>query len=432
MTRGPGLLRFRRRDYLGPRSVPLDRAVRDAVEAETGRGPKGRSGSSPSCARSVTASTRSASTTASTRAVTEVEAVLAEVTNTPWGERHAYVLPGGQGDLAKRLHVSPFMTMDHVYAPRRRSRPAPRGPHREPPERRAVVRRHARAAPPRADAALSGSSRGPLPARERTGARADLRTRDRPEARRRPGPPASGRRRRVIDRSSRRLLSLFLRRIRTGTLTVIEDGERRVYGSGPPAATIHRALAEDVAAGADRQPWAWPRRMPSGLWDSPDLAALVRLAARNAAGLDRLRALIAPVRVPIQRIRATARRSTRDRSRRDIAAHYDLGNELFSRMLDRTMSYSCAVFDDPRRDARRRAGRQARADLRQARAARDGPPARDRHRLGGSGDPRRRDARLPRHHDHDLPRAARTRASPRCAAPDSGTASRCCTTTTAT
>ncbi len=149
----------------------------------------------------------------------------------------------------------------------------------------------------------------------------------------------------MIDRIARWLLSLFLRRIRTGTLTVIEAGERRVYGSGPPAATIHvrsprmwrmgltgsRGLAEAYA---------------QGLWDSPDLAALVRLGARNAAGLDRLRALIAPIRVPVQRARAYVRRSTRNRRRRDIAAHYDLGNELFSRMLDRTMSYSCAVFGD--------------------------------------------------------------------------------------
>ena len=149
----------------------------------------------------------------------------------------------------------------------------------------------------------------------------------------------------MIDRISRLILSLLLCRIRTGTLTVIEDGERRVYGSGPPAAAI-----------MVRSPRTWRMALTGsrglaeayarGLWDSPDLTALVRLAARNAAGLDRLRARIAPVRVPIQRIRATARRSTRNRRRRDIAAHYDLGNELFSRMLDGTMSYSCAVFDD--------------------------------------------------------------------------------------
>jgi DUF1365 family protein len=41
--------------------------------------------------------------------------VVAEVTNTPWGDRHAYVLPGGRGRPEKALHVSPFMGMDHDY-----------------------------------------------------------------------------------------------------------------------------------------------------------------------------------------------------------------------------------------------------------------------------------------------------------------------------
>jgi DUF1365 family protein len=41
--------------------------------------------------------------------------VVAEVTNTPWGERHTYVLPHGQGSPEKAFHVSPFMGMDHRY-----------------------------------------------------------------------------------------------------------------------------------------------------------------------------------------------------------------------------------------------------------------------------------------------------------------------------
>jgi DUF1365 family protein len=45
----------------------------------------------------------------------ELSHLVAEVTNTPWGERHAYVLPGGQGQPRKALHVSPFMGMDHEY-----------------------------------------------------------------------------------------------------------------------------------------------------------------------------------------------------------------------------------------------------------------------------------------------------------------------------
>ena len=51
-----------------------------------------------------------------------MQALVAEVTNTPWGERHAYVIEGKQRDSAvlvgefnKALHVSPFMGMDHRY-----------------------------------------------------------------------------------------------------------------------------------------------------------------------------------------------------------------------------------------------------------------------------------------------------------------------------
>ena len=45
-----------------------------------------------------------------------LRAVVAEVTNTPWGERHAYVLEGARGELDKAFHVSPFLGMDHRYA----------------------------------------------------------------------------------------------------------------------------------------------------------------------------------------------------------------------------------------------------------------------------------------------------------------------------
>jgi DUF1365 family protein len=51
-----------------------------------------------------------------------VETIVADITNTPWGERHAYVLPaapeGGHHEvhLDKQFHVSPFMPMDHRYA----------------------------------------------------------------------------------------------------------------------------------------------------------------------------------------------------------------------------------------------------------------------------------------------------------------------------
>ncbi len=149
----------------------------------------------------------------------------------------------------------------------------------------------------------------------------------------------------------RTLAGALLREIRVGSLVVVDETEladgaprRWTFGTGAPTATIElrdsafwkalmrgsRGLAESYAAGA---------------WDTPDLVAVIRLAARNAVVIDRVRRYTAPLWTPQQRVRAALRPHNRRRSRRDIAAHYDLGNELFGRMLDPTMSYSCALFE---------------------------------------------------------------------------------------
>jgi cyclopropane-fatty-acyl-phospholipid synthase len=143
------------------------------------------------------------------------------------------------------------------------------------------------------------------------------------------------------------LAEAFLSRIQTGSLTVVEGDRQRVFGGrDAPAATVHV-----------RSPGAWrkllrgSRGLAEGyverLWDSPDVTAVIRVAARNASGLDRLRSYLAPLLTPLQHGREVALRNTRRRSRRDIAAHYDLGNELFQSMLDPTMMYSCALFERP-------------------------------------------------------------------------------------
>jgi len=136
----------------------------------------------------------------------------------------------------------------------------------------------------------------------------------------------------------------MLRQIRIGSLTVVESGRRLTFGSGAPAATIEL-----------HEPDFWPMLMRGsrglaesymqGSWDSPDLVAVIRLAARNASLIDDVRRFTAPLWTPRQRLRAVRRRNTRSASRRHIAAHYDLGDELFARMLDPTMMYSCALFE---------------------------------------------------------------------------------------
>ncbi len=119
---GPGPLRFRRADYLGDPAIPLRAAVRERVHALTGAVPAGpvrlltQLRSFGVCFNPV-----SFYYCFGTDGAT-LEHVLAEVTNTPWGERHAYVLSERRagsrvlrGEFDKQLHVSPLFGMDHRY-----------------------------------------------------------------------------------------------------------------------------------------------------------------------------------------------------------------------------------------------------------------------------------------------------------------------------
>ena len=123
-TGRPALARFRRSDYLGPPEQSLDKSVRDLVERETGSRPRGP----------IRLLTNLRYFGYSFNPVSyyycfdeqgeHIEAYVAEVTNTPWGERDTYVLEArrgrGRGDTQwfrdrKKMHVSPFMPMDMDY-----------------------------------------------------------------------------------------------------------------------------------------------------------------------------------------------------------------------------------------------------------------------------------------------------------------------------
>jgi len=115
----PALAWFRRADYLGDAALPLDEAVRERVWRETGIRPRG-----PirllSHLRMFGHCFNPVSFYYCFDAHAErVETVVAEITNTPWRERHAYVLPVRGGEMrfrfGKTFHVSPFMPMAQQY-----------------------------------------------------------------------------------------------------------------------------------------------------------------------------------------------------------------------------------------------------------------------------------------------------------------------------
>jgi DUF1365 family protein len=117
----PAVAWLRRRDYLGDPAVALDTAVRDRVAAETGVRPEGPIRMLTHLRYFGIGFNPVTFYYCFDREDRRVQSIVAEITNTPWNERHAYVLPdlGPAAVLRYRLdkefHVSPFMPMDLRY-----------------------------------------------------------------------------------------------------------------------------------------------------------------------------------------------------------------------------------------------------------------------------------------------------------------------------
>ncbi len=151
----------------------------------------------------------------------------------------------------------------------------------------------------------------------------------------------------LLDRIGRYLVDRQLRDLRHGRLTVVDPSGTRVYGtSADLTATIRVAdpvVYQRVLTGGTL---AAARSYVRGEWWADDLTAVCRIMARNLDVADRLDSGWARISKPFFAAAHRARRNTRRRSRRNIEAHYDLGNDFFRLFLDETMTYSCGVFDD--------------------------------------------------------------------------------------
>jgi cyclopropane-fatty-acyl-phospholipid synthase len=150
------------------------------------------------------------------------------------------------------------------------------------------------------------------------------------------------------DSLTARLVGLLGRRLCQGSLQVVTPrGERLDFGDGgAPQAVwrLHhpRALWRLVSGGA----LGFAEGYLAGDWDTPDLMALLDLAAANEAALGAAaggRGWLAAG----ERLRHRLRANSRRQAQRNIAYHYDLGNDFYSAWLDDTMTYSAAVFAAP-------------------------------------------------------------------------------------
>ncbi|HEY7685688.1 MAG TPA: cyclopropane-fatty-acyl-phospholipid synthase family protein [Gemmatimonadales bacterium] len=152
----------------------------------------------------------------------------------------------------------------------------------------------------------------------------------------------------ALDAIARRVLLSRFARLTHGRLTIAEFRASHSFGPGDaPSVTVmvrdprfYRAIVLGGHLGA-------VEAYLDGWWETDDLTALVQLMVQNRDVLDSLESGWAFFVQPVRRLWHARRRNSRTGSRRNIAAHYDLGNEFFAEFLDETLTYSCGIFERP-------------------------------------------------------------------------------------
>lgn len=151
------------------------------------------------------------------------------------------------------------------------------------------------------------------------------------------------------DGLAERALRSALARIEDGRITLVSESGRTHFGSKTArcdlACTVHvrdpRFHAEVAFGGSVGAGESYM----AGDWTCDDLTALARILLVNRASLEQLDGRWSKASDAARRVLHAFARNTRGGSRRNIAAHYDIGNDFFAHMLDDSMMYSCAVFE---------------------------------------------------------------------------------------
>lgn len=144
---------------------------------------------------------------------------------------------------------------------------------------------------------------------------------------------------------SRSLLHRLLRHLQYGQLTLIEGDQQVTFGND---ADLHARIRVN-------RPAFYPKAVfggsigagesyVAGDWDVDCLTTLVRVIARNSKLLDGLEQRWSWLARPWQRVKHLLRSNNRSGSKKNILAHYDLGNLMYQSFLDPTMMYSAAIY----------------------------------------------------------------------------------------
>ncbi|CAH1577437.1 SAM-dependent methyltransferase [Vibrio owensii] len=163
----------------------------------------------------------------------------------------------------------------------------------------------------------------------------------------------------TTQKAARGVLFQCLQKMEIGCLTVIESFKTETterserfstpngdYNGEPVAATIevkHPGFYSRLLQGGSI---AAGEAYMDGWWDSPDLTALMKLMALNLRALDKLEEQGSWLTKLLYKFSHWSNRNSEENSRKNIHAHYDLGNNLYEAFLDTNMLYSSALYNN--------------------------------------------------------------------------------------
>lgn len=150
-----------------------------------------------------------------------------------------------------------------------------------------------------------------------------------------------------LQQLARKLVLAKLEQLQVGHLTLLENGQAYHYGNSNEIKAIimvndshfygEIAFGGSIGAG---------EAYMLGYWQTDNLTNVIRIMAINQQVMDTLEGGYQWLSKPLLKVLHWLNRNTEDGSRKNIAAHYDLGNNFFALWLDPTMMYSSAIFED--------------------------------------------------------------------------------------
>lgn len=153
----------------------------------------------------------------------------------------------------------------------------------------------------------------------------------------------------ALDAFARRIVLSRLEQLTDGQVIVRDRSERHAFGhltkEFPDAVELRvndPRFYSDIAFGGSI---AAGETYIRGYWSCKSLAKFLQIMVRNRPVLEKVDTGLARLKAPIQKLLHRLNKNTRKGSRRNISAHYDLGNDFYKLWLDPAMMYSCAWFD---------------------------------------------------------------------------------------